>query len=337
MIGVFIIPTGVGAEIGGHAGDATPAARLIAGCCDKLIIHPNVVNASDINEATDNMLCVEGSQLDKFLEGDVNLREVMSNKILVAVNKPAVPDTINAVSAAIATLGVEAEIIELRTPLVMRASFTERGAAHGEVAGAVQLVGQVKDPKYDFDALAIHTRIDVSREVSFDYLENGGVNPWGGVEAIASGIIAQELYKPVAHAPIENFTPEDQLTVFGTIHDPRLSAEMVSSCFLHCVLKGLHRAPRLVRPQTPGSLSVKDVSFLISPWGLYGEPHQLAIRNGIPLIYVRENQTIFNEKQPEGAISVNNYLEAAGLVMALRGGVNPKSLTRPLVLPVIHS
>lgn len=59
MIGVFIVPTGIGCEIGGHAGDATPAARLTAACCDKLIVHPNVVNASDINEMTENMIYVE--------------------------------------------------------------------------------------------------------------------------------------------------------------------------------------------------------------------------------------------------------------------------------------
>ena len=42
---IFIVPTGIGASIGGHAGDATPAARLIASTCNKLILHPNVVNA----------------------------------------------------------------------------------------------------------------------------------------------------------------------------------------------------------------------------------------------------------------------------------------------------
>ncbi|MBW7990019.1 MAG: DUF3326 domain-containing protein [Planctomycetes bacterium] len=56
MLGVFIVPTGIGAEIGGHSGDATPAAKLIAAACDKLIVHPNVVNASDINEMSENML-----------------------------------------------------------------------------------------------------------------------------------------------------------------------------------------------------------------------------------------------------------------------------------------
>ncbi|MCZ6673939.1 MAG: DUF3326 domain-containing protein, partial [Verrucomicrobia bacterium] len=47
---VLIVPTGVGAEIGGHAGDAMPVARLLAGACDLLVTHPNVVNASDLNE-----------------------------------------------------------------------------------------------------------------------------------------------------------------------------------------------------------------------------------------------------------------------------------------------
>lgn len=64
MIGVFIVPTGIGCSIGGHAGDATPAAKLIASCCDTLLVHPNVVNASDINEMTNNMWYVEGSVED---------------------------------------------------------------------------------------------------------------------------------------------------------------------------------------------------------------------------------------------------------------------------------
>ena len=44
---VLIVPTGVGAEIGGHAGDATPVATLMSSICDLLITHPNVLNGSD--------------------------------------------------------------------------------------------------------------------------------------------------------------------------------------------------------------------------------------------------------------------------------------------------
>ncbi len=64
---VFIVPTGIGAEIGGHSGDATPVVRMLAGICDNLITHPNAVNASDLNEMTENSLYVEGSVLTRWL------------------------------------------------------------------------------------------------------------------------------------------------------------------------------------------------------------------------------------------------------------------------------
>jgi hypothetical protein len=60
---VLLVPTGIGAAIGGHAGDAGPASRLLATVCDNLITHPNVVNASDINEMTENTLYVEAGCL----------------------------------------------------------------------------------------------------------------------------------------------------------------------------------------------------------------------------------------------------------------------------------
>ena len=41
---VLIIPTGLGAEIGGHAGDGNAVAKLMASTCEHLITHPNVVN-----------------------------------------------------------------------------------------------------------------------------------------------------------------------------------------------------------------------------------------------------------------------------------------------------
>src|SRR5688572_28869652 len=34
---LLVVPTGIGAEIGGHAGDAGPVAKMIAGLCDNLI------------------------------------------------------------------------------------------------------------------------------------------------------------------------------------------------------------------------------------------------------------------------------------------------------------
>ena len=103
---VFIIPTGLGCEVGGYAGDGNAAAKLIAECSDIMLTHPNVVNASDINEMTENMWYVEGHTLDTFLWGWAGLYKPKSNRILVAVNKPVAKETVNAVQAARRASGV---------------------------------------------------------------------------------------------------------------------------------------------------------------------------------------------------------------------------------------
>ncbi len=324
MLGVMIIPTGIGCEIGGHAGDSSPVAKMLGACCDKLIIHPNVVNASDINEMPENSLYVEGSILDRFLNGSIELEEVKQNKILVATNHPVRNDTINATSAGRATIGINAEILELDTPLRMIVSFKD-GRATGNVLGWKELVEQVSH--YSFDALAIHTPIEVSRGIVLDYFRNGGVNPWGGVEALGSKLIATALNKPVAHAPTDTTTPEDEeLYFFNEIVDPRIAPEDISKCFFHCVLRGLNKAPRIGK-----GISVRDIDFMVSPYGCWGEPHKACEKFGIPIIMVRENKTILNEKIPDHCIVVDNYWEVAGIVMSMKSGIHHLSVRRPLL------
>lgn len=328
--GVLIIPTGIGAEIGGHAGDGNPVAKLIASCCDTLITHPNVVNASDINEMPENILYVEGSILDRFLENTCGLKKVRSNKILVAANAPVKNETINAVSAARATIGIDAEIVALETPLKMVAKM-KNGIATGEVTGWKELVKQIHD--YNFDALAIHTPIEVNRDVAQNYYKNGGINPWGGVEAKASRLIANEINKPVAHAPLENFTPQDPelYFIFNTLVEPRVSAEAISNCHLHSVLKGLHKAPQMGK-----EISVSNVDFLITPANCVGRPHKACMERNIPIIAVKENKTCLRDKMPESFIVVDNYLEAIGVVQALKTGISCESVRRPINHTVVH-
>src|SRR4030042_5948438 len=202
---VFIVPTGIGAEIGGHAGDANPAAKLIAGACENFITHPKVVKASDINEMPHNTLYVEGSMLHRFLENKIGLQKVCGNKILVVVNAPIHNETINAISASRATIGADVTMLILKTPLRMIGRI-ENGIATGDVYGWEELVNQVK--KYEFDALGIVSVIEVGKDVALRYYRDGGVNPWGGVEAMASKLIADALNKPVAHAPVEGSDEE---------------------------------------------------------------------------------------------------------------------------------
>ena len=51
----FIVPTGVGAKIGGFAGDASSYARKFAEHF-KVIVNPNVVNAALFSGITNNMI-----------------------------------------------------------------------------------------------------------------------------------------------------------------------------------------------------------------------------------------------------------------------------------------
>ncbi len=325
---VLVIPTGIGCEIGGHAGDANPVAKLIGKCCDKLITHPNVVNASDINEMPENTLYVEGSILDRFLRGEIYLKETFYNKILLVVNKPAIPDTINAMNAAQLTIGADIELIELDNELKMT-GFYKDGKADGTVEGWIELCKQVE--AHDFDALAIQSDIQVEKETKLEYLTNkGGVNPWGGVEAIASKLIADKLDKPVAHSPFTDWSKkEDDLCDFFEVVDPRMAAEMVSVTYLHCILKGLHKSPKI---NYNSGLSVDDVDFLITPINCVGEPHYACIKAGIPVIAVRENKNVLSDEMPEEFIIVDNYIEAAGLLMTYKAGINHKSVRRPIIL-----
>ncbi|MDD5090885.1 MAG: DUF3326 domain-containing protein [Candidatus Wallbacteria bacterium] len=321
---VMIVPTGIGCEIGGHCGDAQPVARLLGSCCDKLILHPNVVNASDLNEMPPNSLYVEGSQLDLFLQGKVFLQEVHSNKVLVVVNNKADYQSINAVSAARMSLGIDAEILELKKPLRMIAKI-RKGIATGDVENWKELVKQVK--KYDFDALAIATPITISRADLERYFEHGGVNPVGGVEAVASKLIANEIGKPVAHGPVDYALEGHKVVV-----DPRQAVEIITENFIHCILKGLHKAPRLSRER---GLSVRDVDCMVSPYGCFGTPHQACLDAGIPVIVVRENRSVLKCPERKEFIYVENYLEAVGMIKCLESGVHPQTVRRPVLQTVV--
>lgn len=319
----FIIPTGLGCAIGGDAGDATPAAKLMAQTCDKLILHPNVVNASDINEMPSNALYVEGSILDRFLEGTIELEEVPSNKVLVAISPPIKPETVNAVNAARVTIGLDAEILELRTPLVMR-GWIENGIAVGSAEGVEELICQVSDMQYD--ALAVTSPIDVPEGMALAYFrdKNFCVNPWGGIEARVSRQIADKINKPVAHAPIETDDvrndPEVLGILYNTVVDPPKAPEVCSNCYIHCILKGLHRAPRIGR-----GISRTSVVCLVSPVGCVGRPHQACFEAGIPVIAVEENTTVLRRRDSR-ITYVSNYLEAAGFVSCINAGILPDAV-----------
>ena len=124
------------------------------------------------------------------------------------------------------------------------------------------------------------------------------------------------------------------------IVDPRLAAEAVSLTFLQCTLKGLQRSPRIVTDTSAmrehGVLTAADVSCLIMPDKCIGLPTLAALEQGIPVIAVRENSNLMENDlnalpwAPGQLIIVENYWEAVGVMTALKAGIKPASLRRPL-------
>ena len=56
---LMLVPTGIGCQIGGFAGDALPSARLLAAASGCLITHPNVMNGEKCNVRTTG--CSDGT------------------------------------------------------------------------------------------------------------------------------------------------------------------------------------------------------------------------------------------------------------------------------------
>ncbi|MCH7732443.1 MAG: DUF3326 domain-containing protein [Candidatus Marinimicrobia bacterium] len=341
---VLIIPTGIGAELGGHSGDAGALARLIASSCDKLITHPNVVNASDINELPENGLYVEGSAITSLLMGTVGLQEIRSNRIILIIDKRAdrrITDlSINTVSVARAAMGIDCPIVvELDKPITAVSKYSSSGCAVGRIEALENLCSVLQKYNNEYDAVALHTGIDVPIEFHLRYLKSKGemVNPWGGVEAMLTHSLTMIFGIPTAHAPmVQNM---EIANLHAGVVDPRISPEAISSTFLLSVLKGLHKSPRIIRDSSvfghAGVLTNSDISCLIIPDGCVGLPTLAAMEQGIPVIAVRENKNRMQNRlddypfKPGKLFIVDNYLEAVGVMNALKAGVSVESIRRP--------
>lgn len=343
---VLLVPTGIGCEIGGHSGDAGPIARLLSSACDNLITHPNVVNASDINELPENGLYVEGSVITRLLMGTVALQPVRSNRVLLIIDQHYEDilfddAAINSVSAARAAFGLDcAGVIKMPEQILMRALWSKAGRAAGRIEFFEKLCKVIEENRNNFDALALSSVIQVPEHFHKDYFDNekNMINPWGGVEAILTHAVSSIYNIPSAHSPMMNSRAVLDLKV-GVV-DPRKSAEAISMTYLHCILKGLHKSPKIIKDPDlichPDLLNASDISCLVVPDGCVGLPTLAAMEQGIPVIAVKENKNRMKNNlnelpfSPGKLFMVENYLEAVGVIQALRAGVALDTVRRPI-------
>jgi len=354
---VMVVPTGIGAVIGGHAGDAGPASRLLAACADTLITHPNVVNGSDINEMSENTLYVEGSVLTRLMMGTAGLAPRRSNRVLTIIDNHDAEiirnNAVNSVNAARGSAGFACERIEVLEPrLRMTTHYTSSGRAAGRVEG-LEALCEIIDRNADWaEAVAITTVIDMDADEQEAYFSEPAyqsddaaahereetVNGFGGIEAMLTHCLSSLFDLPAAHAPMYD-TVEIMNSDAGH-YEPRKAAEAVSVSFLHSVLKGLSRSPMIVTDPAffghRGVISAADISCLVIPDGCLGLPTVAALEQGIPVIAVKGNKNAMRNDltalpwRRDQLYRVENYWEAAGVLTALKAGLTPRAVRRPL-------
>ena len=288
-LGAFIVPTGVGASIGGFAGDASRAARKISQKCE-LIVNPNVVNAACFSGITDNMLYVEGYSLDRFFKGEICLERSRNNKIGIIFDKAIKPEVlnvhINTMNAVEVVYGLNIIGYEITEEDVGVDFFVDKsGVSMGNVKNLLTLKNAAKK-LIDKGAEAIAIVCRFPDEQGDDYANGVGVDPVGGVEAIISHYISKEFSIPCAHAPAF-----DDIAIPTDIVDKRCSAEYITPTFLPCILVGLNQAPKL----TKSGISINDLDFLIVPYNsIGGVPVLEASKKGIKVFAIKENQTVLD-------------------------------------------
>jgi Protein of unknown function (DUF3326) len=333
---VLVIPTGIGAAMGGYAGDALPVARALAQVVDRLITHPNVLNGAQLYWPLPNTLYVEGYSLDQFAAGDWGLRPVHQNRIGLVLDQAIEPELrlrhLQVADAARATLGLNlTDYVVTDAPLGVELRAAASGATWGTIQQPDSLLRAVEKLKQArAEAIAVVARFpdDPGTEALQNYRHGQGVDPLAGAEAVISHLVVRTFQLPCAHAPaLSPLPPDPDLS-------PRSAAEELGYTFLPCVLVGLSRAAQLISRRTvaqPQDIWADQVNAMLVPATACGGSAVLSLsQSKTQIITVKENTTrmqVTAEALGIQTLTVSSYLEAIGVIAAHRAGVHPQSLS----------
>ena len=334
---LMVVPTGIGCEVGGYAGDAVPAARLLAAASGCLMTHPNVMNGASLYWSDSRIHYVEGSSLDRFAAGELALEPVRSQRIGLLLDAGIEEDLrlrhLQVADGCRASLGLTLGPVETTAaPIGVSLSQGESGASWGQLERPDVLLAageRLRDAGATAIAVVARFPDDPDSEALTAYRQGGGVDALAGAEAVISHWLSRQLNLPCAHAPaLSPLEIDPQL-------DPRAAGEELGYTFLPCVLVGLSRAPALwpAAEAPAGSIRPDQIGAVVAPAGALGGAAVLACaERGVPVIAV-ENPCVLSVTAEALGIEVipaSSYSEAAGLLLALREGINPEALQRPL-------
>ena len=343
----FIVPTGIGASIGGYAGDASFWAQKFSSICPT-IVNANVVNAACFSGINESMLYAEGWSIDEFFAGRLNFVPSKNNKIGIILDKSIPKDVlnvhINTINAVKTVYGVDVTGYEITKKEVgVKYGIDESGASSGFVNNPETLVEAGKKLlEKGAQVLAVVCLFpeDDDFEADKNYANGCGVDPVGGIESVISHYVSQKLFVPCVHAPaFEDYQIKPDLV------DPRVSAEYITPTFLPCLLLGLKNAPLYMSqcenrffgsaviqseqsergilaeplndedapPLEKSQIIVHNVRALIVPSTALGSGAVMdALDRNIPVYAVEENKTVLNVTKDaflkkEGIINIDTY------------------------------
>jgi hypothetical protein len=337
-----VIPTGIGCEIGGFAGDASPITNLLGAATDYLITNPNALNASDfIGLDGHNILYTDGCCMDQFCKGQINLYLPYANRIGVIIERAEdrkLDAIFNILNTVRAVHGVDiTDYVITESSIGGRCFENDSGAFVGTIDHPQVLLEACETLlARGVDAIALTSNIDdLPLENYAKHFAGRYPNPIGGVEAVISYLVTSKFQIPAAHAPLINIK---HLDLLDNVVDARGAGEMASISGLACILIGLKKAPGAkanTRRQTRDILNINNLMAVVTPAScLGGIPVICAQKYNVPVIAVQENQTILDvtadSLKLDRVIEVRNYAEAAGVLLALRQGISLEAISRPL-------
>ncbi|MGA1574155.1 MAG: DUF3326 domain-containing protein [Vulcanococcus sp.] len=342
---LMVVPTGIGCVVGGYAGDALPAARLLAAASGCLITHPNVMNGAALYWSDPRLHYVEGSALDRFACGELALRPVRRQRVGLLLDAGIEHELrlrhLQVADGCRATLGLDVGPVAITDgPLGVSLRQGPSGASWGSLERPDALLRAGEQLRAaGATAIAVVARFpeDPESEALAAYRGGSGVDGLAGAEAVISHLLTRHLGLPCAHAPaLSPLALNPEL-------DPRAAGEELGTTFLPCVLVGLSRAPDLVPSgAAAGSadalLTADQIGAVVVPAGALGGEAVLAcIERRVPLIAVHNPcvlevtaQALGLEELGGQVLPAASYTEAAGWITALREGLSPASLQRPI-------
>ncbi len=291
------IPTGVGANIGGYAGDFGYIARKFSKYFH-CIVNPNAVNGGILSAINNDMSYLEGYLFDEFFKGNIALAPLKpyeTNKIGVIfdcdIPKNILNVHLNTLNALKMVQGADIREIEYTKEPVGVELTIENNISSGNLKNPDTLLESAKKLiKKGIEAIAV---VCYFREDSEDenYSNAEGIDPIGGIEAVISHLITKEFSIPSAHAPAFY-----DIDISQKLEHPKVSSELISSTYLPCIIQGLSIAPKIYKNSNSTNLkgvqiTNKDVNYLIVPYNALGSSAVLsAIKNNIKLITIK-NET----------------------------------------------